>query len=218
MIPVASGCIASIPRPAPRGPCWLLLALAGCVAPAEPTVARLAREQQEGTVFAERDRRRRELQLARQETQDLMAGIAAAQAASVRSAAELRAVRAALAFELERLHAAESDLEAARTRARQVEAELQPLRALEQALVEQDRLRVATAERLAVLTAEVDAAAATAAGKTAELQRRLQELRGQLAAAQRFEQAMAAAQAAAAEVLQQLAPPPAAVPQQSPPK
>lgn len=105
-----------VPASIPGRPCWVgwSLALAACVAPGEPSLARLARERRDGGAYAERDRRRRELEITRQETRDLLAAITAAKAESVGAAAALRAARAELARQLEQLQAVERDLEAAR--------------------------------------------------------------------------------------------------------
>ena len=123
MIPRASAGTASNPRRLRPVTAPLVgLLLAACVA-SEPTLARLARERRDGTAFAERERRRRELEITQQETRDLLAAITAAKAESVGAAAALRAVRTELTLQLEQLQAAEQDLEAARARLQQIEAE-----------------------------------------------------------------------------------------------
>jgi len=216
MIPAVGGGTASISRRWPWCAAALLLAVAGgCLAPAESSVLRLARERQAGAVHSEHARQEQRLQIARQETADTLAAIGAAKEEAVRHAARLRAVRTDLAFELARLQTAERDLEAARARSLAIEEQLRPLRELEQAVREQERLRTETAQRLALLQHEVDVAGRTAADQEAELQAKLQALQAQLAAAQKFDAALAAALAAAAEVLQTLTPPPAA---DAPPK
>ena len=100
-----------------------LLCLAACVASGEPALARLARERRDGAAHAERERHHRQLVIAEQETRDLLAAITAAKAQSVEAAAALRAARAELALQLEQLQIVERDLEAARARLQQVEAE-----------------------------------------------------------------------------------------------
>lgn len=95
-----------------------------CLAPAQPTLATLAQQRKTGAVIAERERHRRELQIAEQETRDLIAAIAAAKAESVAAAAALRAVRAELQWQLERLHAAERELEAVDARLQQIDGEV----------------------------------------------------------------------------------------------
>jgi hypothetical protein len=185
----------------------LLLGGGGCLAPGDTSVLRLARQHRAGAESAERDLRQRQLQIAQQETRDTLAAIAAAKVETVRCAARLRAVRVDLALELERLHAAEVDLAAARARALVVEQELQPLHALEQQLLEQERLQAAAAQRLAALQTEVESSALAATARKGDLEARWQALQAQLAAAQRFEAAMVTAQAAAVEFVQSVLPP-----------
>ncbi|MBZ0150931.1 MAG: hypothetical protein K8J09_05310 [Planctomycetes bacterium] len=69
--------------------------------------------------------------------------LAAADAQAIDSAAELRAVRADLQFRLQQLVQAEQDLAAAEARAKQIEAQLVPLRALEATLQQQEAQRAA---------------------------------------------------------------------------
>ena len=116
MIPAPRHGTASISRRPTAIAALLFGCAAGCLSPDEPTLARLARDRRDGAVFAERDQRLRELRLAEQETRDMLAAIAAAKARTVELAASLRAIRAQLAIDVDRLQAAERDLTAARAR------------------------------------------------------------------------------------------------------
>lgn len=122
MIPAPRHGTASISRRPAAVAALLFACAAGCLAPGEPTLARLARDRRDGQVFAEREQRLRQLRLAEQETRDMLAAIAAAKARTVELAATLRAVRAQLAIDLDRLQTAERDLDAARARLDAIEA------------------------------------------------------------------------------------------------
>lgn len=188
----------------------LSLLLAGCaVGERETTLLRSRRAREVGELRAEREQQERDLAVWQATRDELLAKIAAANAESVERASELRVLRAQLLFELDDLHRAEGELEAARRRAEQIEQELAPLRALERTLAESDR-RIAEAkqrvkaagEQLAAVLAECEQQSAALAPKLAAAQQKLAALK---AAGVQIAEAEARV-AAAAKVL---APPPA---------
>ncbi|MEO6594259.1 MAG: hypothetical protein ABIP94_05860 [Planctomycetota bacterium] len=189
----------------------VMLLLAGCVADRENTLSRSVRAREVAAAAAERRQQERELNVLQATNAETLAAIETARAESVRRSAELRAVLADLSHRVSQQQLAEHDLAAARERAREIEQQLQPLRALEQALRERERLRAEALQRVAALQAEVDATAAAAAAKEAELTPRLLALQERLAAAQRLNAAVAAAQAALDAALPKPAVPPAPV-------
>lgn len=197
---------------------WLpLVLLAACAVERETTIARAARSRQVGALRAEREQQQRELALLQQTAGQTEAEIAAATRRSVVLAADLRTVAAQLQHELGLLQRAEADLAACRNRAAQIEVELQPLRAVEQTLRDQDALRAAAAARLQALQPEVEALQQQVQQREAELLPRLQALQRQLAAQQQLTAAIAAAEAAVQAALAPLLPPaPAAAPSAAP--
>ena len=210
MIPVLPAPTASISRRRVWVVLWLLQwsGFSGCLAEPEPTLSRLAREREIGAARARHEEQQQELDRLRQEATDAVLAIGAAKADVVRRAAELRAVLADLHRQVSLLQTAEQDLASARARALAIEQELRPLRALEQALVDQETLRVQAGQRVAALEVEVAAAMQAAEQREAELQPRLAALQQQLAAARQIEQALATAEAAVGAAIKTLAPSP----------
>ncbi len=177
--------------------------LVACEAGRETTLARSARQRQVGAERAEKQRLERERELLRLSNAETAAALAAARTDGVKAAAELRAHLVALRAELDRLQRGEQDLAAARARAAEVEAQIAPLR-------EQEKLHAAAAQRLAALTAEVEAANKRVAEQEAELLPRLQAMQARLLTLQQLRQALDEAAKALA--------PPAAPPAAAEPK
>lgn len=194
------------------GPWWSLgvLLLAGCVAERETTISRSARQREFEAEQAGRERQQRELEVLRREVSEAWAAIGSTKAESVRLASVLRATHVELLQQLGRLKDAEQDLATAKARGLAIEAELVPLRALEQTLRELPARRAAAEQQLAALQAEVTAAELAIAAKTAELQPRLQQLQQQLAAAQQVAKAIGEAQTVIGGAAATLSPPAAA--------
>lgn len=183
----------------------VLCLLAACEVGHETTLARSARQRQVGAERAERMRLERERELLRLGNAETSAALAAAKLDGVKAAAELRANFVALRAELDRLQRAEQDLAAARARADEIEKQIAPLRALEATVRDQEQLRAATAQRLATLTAEVEAANQGVAAQEAELLPRLQAMQARLLTLQQLRQALD-------ETAKALAPPAPAAP------
>jgi DNA repair exonuclease SbcCD ATPase subunit len=190
--------------------------LGACAVERETTIARAARSRQVGAQRAERQRQEQDLALLRQTAGQTEAEITAATRRSVEVAAALRTVAAQLQYELGVLQQAEGDLATARARAQQIEAELQPLRALEQTLRDQEALRSAAAVRLSTLQPEVEALQLQVSQREAELLPRLQALQRQATAQQQLAAVLTAAEKALAEALAPLAPPAPAAPTTAP--
>lgn len=206
MIPAVRVTTAGFSR---RGvPAALVALLAACGATGETTMSRLARERDIGAAHARAEQHRRELARLEQEGASLAAQVLAAKALTVRRASELRAVVADLHHQLGVLQTAEQDLQEARARGAAIETELQPLRALELALREQERLRDEVSGRITGLAAEVERLTAEASRQETALRPRLDALQRQIAAAQAAEAALANAGKALAEALAVLSPPP----------
>lgn len=185
-----------------------LVALAACGTAGETTISRLARARDVGAAHARAEEHRRELARVEQEGVAVATAVQQAKARTVQRAAELRAVLADLHHEVEVLGRAERDLAAARVRAAEIESELQPLRALERVLQDQERLRVEVSARTAALAAEVERLTVEASAQEAALRPRLAELQRHLAVAQAAEGALATAARALADALAVLAPTP----------
>lgn len=178
-----------------------LLALAACASDRETTLSRTRRAQELGEMRAERDRLRQELDVLQRTNAENTAKVAQLRRTAVTTASEVRTELAALAWEVGRLQRAENDVAAARTRAQQIEAELQPLLALQATLRERDQLIVEAQGRLTRLQAETAATTAVIAAQEAELQPRLEALKAKLAALERLGVTLAAAEKAIAESL-----------------
>ncbi len=192
--------------------CWVLgaLLLAGCMAERETTISRSARQREFEAEKSEREHQRRELEVLRHQVNEEEAAIRSSKAESVRLAMVVRATHQELLQQLGRLKDAEQDLATVRQRGLQIEAELVPLRALEQTLQELPQRRAAAEQQLAALQAEVAAAEQAIAAKNAELQPRLQQLQQQLAAAQQVAKAIGEAQTVIGGAAATLSPPAAA--------
>lgn len=208
MIPRALSAAPGISRGVTRLCGVLAFALvAACAADEETTIARLARQRELGGAEARRVEHHRELARLEQESEATAAAIAAVKAESVQRAAQVRAARAELQLQVARLATAEHDLADARARTAVIEAELRPLRDLEGALRDQERLRDEASQRLGRLRDEVAAAAADDAKKEGELRPQLEELRRRLAAAQEITGALVSANEVVARALAVLQPP-----------
>lgn len=191
-----------------------LSTLGSCLAERENTLMRAARVREARALQDERDRLVRQVAVLQQTHADATRQLGAADAQAIETAAELRAVRADLQFRLQQLVQAEQDLAAAEARAKQIEAQLVPLRALEATLTQLEAQRAAAQQKLVALQQEVAAAEAAAQQGEAELSPRLQAAKARLAAVQKASTALATAEAALAEALASLAPPPAQPPAQ----
>lgn len=190
-----------------RRTAWLsLLLLAACAVERETTISRAKRSREVGAQRAERERQQQELALLGQTAGQTEAEIVVATRRSVEVAADLRTVLAQLQYEVGLLQQAEGDLATARTRAQQIEAELGPLRALEQTRRDQEALRAAAAARLAALQPEVEALQLQVTQRETELLPRLQALQRQAAAQQQLASVLAAAEQALAAALAPLQP------------
>jgi chromosome segregation ATPase len=187
--------------------------LGSCETDRENTLMRSARQRQLGEERAERERLERERDLLRLANDETRAELAAARNDGVRVAAELRTNLVALRHELDRLQRAEQDLAAARTRANEIEAQIAPLRALEATARDQQQLQADAQQKLAALSAEVDAANKRVAEQEAELLPRLQAMQQRLQLLQQLRQALDETGKAAAP-----APAPAAAPVEQPKK
>ena len=190
----------------------LVLLSWGCATDRETTISRTARGREAGAARAERERQQRELALLRQTSAGTMAAIADANAESVRSSSELRAVLAQLHHQISVQQGAEQDLDAAKARAAAIELELRPLRELEQTLRDRERLLAEATARVASLQAELEAATRAAEQKQAEVQPKLAALQRHLETMNQLEQAIAGAQASIGEATKLLSPPAAKAP------
>lgn len=170
----------------PESPAFLVALLllpfvASCATDRENTLKRSSRARAVGVLRAERERQERELELWQATREQATKEISAARFDSVRTSSHLRGVRNALLRELQDLAAAERELVDAKKRAAEIEVELAPLRALEQTLVDQQKLIAAAKDRSASLAKEVDKATAEAAKQEAALKPKLEALQKRLA-------------------------------------
>tara|TARA_R110002072_G_scaffold46591_2_gene128880 strand:- start:62144 stop:62749 length:606 start_codon:yes stop_codon:yes gene_type:complete len=155
--------------------------LAGCAADRENTLMRSSRARAVGVLRAERKQQERELELWQATREQASKDIAEARLDSVRTSSELRGVRSSLLRQLETLREAEQELLEAKKRAAEIEVELQPLRALEQQVADQ-QLRIAAAkDRSLSLAKEVVKATAEATKQEAVLKPKLVALQKRLA-------------------------------------
>jgi len=129
---------------------------------------------------AEREQQERELELWQATRDQAKNDIAVLRFDSVRTSSELRSVRGELRRELEGLAAGGNELLLAQQRAIEIEQELEPLRALEHQLIEQQQLMDAARDRLQSLTTEVAKATAEAAQQEAVLKPKLVALQKRL--------------------------------------
>ena len=208
-------------RSVASGAGWLLAAVAlllaaGCAVEQDNSVARAARSRQVGEVRAERERLQRELAVLRQTEGEAEQAIVAADGEAVRTDARLRAVRTDLRLKLAQLQQSERDLAEAVARARQIEVELQPLRALEQQLASREQRQTELAAALVAKDAELAALQAKVDEQQQQLAPRVQAVQQQLAKAQQFAAALAQVEQQLAAAVAALVPPPAASPAAAP--
>jgi chromosome segregation ATPase len=189
-----------------------LLALAACASDRETTLSRTRRAQELGEMRAERDRLRQELDVLERTNAENTQKVVQVRRSSVTTASEARTELAALAFEVARLQRAEQDVAAARARAQQIEAELQPLRELQTTLRERDQLVAEAQARLARIQAESAATMGVITAHEAELAPRLAAMKTKLATLQQLGVTLAAAEKAIADALEVVQPKPAAAP------
>lgn len=193
-----------------------LVLAAGCATEQDNSVARAARAREVGALRAERERLQRDLAVLRQSEGEAEQAIVAADAEAIRTGAKLRAVRADLRIELAKLQQAERDLAEAAARGVQIEAELQPLRALERQLAERDQ----RASALAAVILAKDVELATLQAKVAEQETaigpRLLQLQQQLQKAQQFGATLAQVEQQLAAAIAALLPPAPATPPAAP--
>jgi len=162
--------------------CLVLLVplVAGCATDRQSTLLRSSRARAVGALRAEREQQERELELWQATRDQAKNDIAVLRFDSVRTSSELRSVRGELRRELEGLAAGGNELLLAQQRAIEIEQELEPLRALEHQLIEQQQLMDAARDRLQSLTTEVAKATAEAAQQEAVLKPKLVALQKRL--------------------------------------
>lgn len=190
---------------------WLVLSplLGGCASDRETTLRRSSRGRAVGALRAERLQQERELELWEAACEEANRDIAAARFDSIQTSSNLRTVRAEWQRQQLTLTAAENELLAAIQRALQIEKELQPLRALEQQLRDQDALIKDAQTRIKTLVAEVAKATHAAAQQEAALKPKLAAVQARLAALKAAGVQISEAEAKIAAAQKVLAPPPA---------
>ena len=128
----------------------------------------------------------------------------------------LRSGQRELRRELDKLADGERALLAAVTRAKEIEEQMQPLRALEKTLAEQDALLAAAQDRVKQLASEVAKATEAAAEQEATLKPQLAALQARLAALKATGVAIADVEAKLGAAAKALAPPAAPAPEKKP--
>lgn len=161
-----------------------------------------------GELRVERLQQERELELWEASREEATRDIAAARLESVKISSSLRAVRSERHRQLATLAATEKELLAAIQRALKIEKELQPLRALEQQLRDQEALIKAANVRVKSLAGEVAKATDSAAKQEAVLKPKLAAVQARLAALKAAGVQISEAEAKIAAAQKVLAPPP----------
>lgn len=185
----------------------LLLGLVGCAAGRETTLMRSSRAREIGALRAERLLQERELAIWEATREESLAATDEARLESVRASSRLRSVRGELRRELGKLVEGERALAAAVARAEEIEAQLKPLRALEQTLKDKDALLTKAQDRVKELAAEVAKATEAAAAQEAQLAQQLAALQARLAALKTAGVTLAEVDAKIAAASKALAPP-----------
>ena len=185
------------------------LGLLACSAERETTLMRSRRAREAGALRVERLQQQRELELWQGTRDQALREADEARSGAVRASSLLRSARSELRRELDRLEAKERDLAAAKARGAEIEAQLKPLRELEQQLLEKDKQIRAAEASVKQLAGEVAKAAETAAQKEAQLQPRLAALQEKLTKLKEAGVSIEQAEALVAAAAKLLAPSPA---------
>ena len=189
---------------------WLLFStlLGGCSSDRETTLRRSSRARAVGELRAEREKQERELKVWEAARKEALRDVSVARLESVQASSDLRTIQAERVREQQKLGDAEKKLLAAVERAVQTAKELQPLRALEQQLRDQDALIKAANARVKALAAEVAKALEGAAKQEAILKPKLEAAQARLVALQAAGVTIKDVEAKIAAAQEALAPPP----------
>ncbi len=177
---------------------------------------RSSRAREIGGLRAERERQERERAIWAATLDETLAATDSARLESVRASSVLRSVQRELRRERDKLAAGERALVAAVARAKEIEEQLQPLRALEKTLAEQDALLAAAQDRVKQLASEVAKATEAAAEQEANLKPQLAALQARLAALKATGVAIADVEAKLGAAAEALAPPATPAPETKP--